>query len=310
MDTPGYDTSMFVSAITATYNRVATLPRLAISLAKQDIDLEWIVVDDGSTDGTIDVLDELAEQAPFPVRIISQQNAGKHVALNRGIPLARGEMAALIDSDDELLPGALARLSEHWHSIPAAARDGFFGVTGRCVDERGQLIGNQFPGRTAVDCSWQESVYFHHSKGERFGLLRTDVLRDHPFPEPSNQSFVVEGMIWRQIGQKYLTRYVDDPVRIYYTAGDDRLSRRPFASTAGAQLSYYTVQLCEDLRWFRSDPTQFVRAAAQYTRANLHEGVPLPRQAAVLPKSARVLWFSALPLGMALWLRDRIRAGG
>lgn len=301
--------SVFISVVTATYNRADTLPRLAISIAKQELDLEWIVVDDGSTDGSIDVLAELAESAPFPVHVISQQNAGKHVALNRGIRLARGEMAALIDSDDELLPGALARLSEQWHGIPAAARDRFVGIIGRCVDERGELIGNHFPGGTAVDCSWQEAVYLRRCEGERFGLLRTEVLRDHPFPEPSNQSFVVEGTIWRQIGRKYLTRYVDDPVRVYYTAGEDRLGRRPFAAMAGAMLSYYAVQLCEDLPWFRSAPTQFLRTAVNYARAGLHEGVPLPRQMAVLPMPARVLWLSALPLGVALWFRDRIRAG-
>lgn len=300
--------AVLVSVLTPTYNRAATLPKLATSIAEQGIGLEWIVVDDGSTDETADVLAELAAGAPFPVRVIAQRHAGKHVALNRGIPLARGEIVALIDSDDELLPGALARLHESWQRIPAAERGGFVGITGRCVDERGRLIGNRFPGENAVDCSWQQAIYLHHCAGERFGLLRTDVLREHPFPDSCDQQFVVEGMIWRQIGRKYLTRYVDDPVRIYHTAGEDRLGRRPFAEVAAAMLAYYSLMLREDLQWFRSAPAHFFRASVHYARAGLHERVPLARQAAALPSPARVLWFSALPLGAALWLHDRFRS--
>jgi glycosyltransferase involved in cell wall biosynthesis len=291
--------------VTPTYNRAATLPILAASLEKQGVDLEWVVVDDGSDDETTDVMADLAEEMSVPVRLIRIRHGGKHVALNHGVPAARGEMLALIDSDDELLPGGLARLLTHWERIPVEKREGYVGVSARCLDDAGDMIGNTFPGPEAVDCPWQEAVYVHHAEGDRIGILRADVLREHPFPEPTGHAYVVEAMVWRQIGKRYLTRYVDDPVLASHRGGSDRMSRRPFVDTAAAARDYCELLLSQDLAWFRHAPAQFLRLAVQYARASLHERVSLPRQAARLPGPARALWAGALPVAVALWLRDR-----
>jgi glycosyltransferase involved in cell wall biosynthesis len=298
---------MLISIVTATYNRATTLQALSTSIAAQDMDLEWVVVDDGSTDHTQDLLTDLARQAPFPVRLMRLPHRGKHVALNRGIPAVRGEMVALIDSDDELLPSGLDRLLNRWLDIPTALRSGYVGVTGRCIDQENRLIGNSFPGPTPVDCPWQEAVYVHHARGDRCGVQRADVLRAHPFPEPNGRWFVTEGMVWRQIGRQYLTRYIDSPVLRVHTTGVDRLSRRPFAELAAALRENHAVVLSQDLPWFRHAPALFLGSSVQYVRAGLHERVPLRRQVADLPGPARALWASALPLGAALWLYDRGR---
>ncbi|MGI8330312.1 glycosyltransferase family 2 protein [Actinomadura scrupuli] len=300
---------MIASVVTATYNRAATLPALSASIETQGIDLEWVVVDDGSTDETPEVMAGLAARAPFPVRYLRRPHRGKHVALNHGIPVAHGEMLALIDSDDELLPGGLARLLDHWHRIPAARREQFVGVTGRGIDDTGQVIGNAFPGPVPVECRWHDAVYVHRASGDRCGILRADVLREHPFPEPDHRWFVLEGTVWRQIGRRYLTRYVDDPVLAVHTAGADRISRRPFTEIAAAVREYYALVISQDLRWFRHAPACFLGSAVQYARASLHERVPLSEQAAELPVLSRALWAGALPLGAALWLLDQRRPG-
>lgn len=296
---------MITSVVTATHNRAAALPALSASIAAQGIDLEWIVVDDGSTDHTPEVVAELAEHAPFPLRFIRQRHSGKHVALNRGIPVAQGEMIALIDSDDELLPGGLARLLARWNDIPVARKAEFVGVTGRCVDDDGHVIGNAFPGKVPIECRWHDAIYVHGCRGDRCGILRADVLREHPFPEPSGRWFVLEGTVWRQIGRRYLTSYVDDPVLAVHTSGADRITRRPFAEKASAVRDHYALVLSQDLPWFRHAPAIFLRSAVQYARASFHERVPLSGQLSALPRPARALWAGALPLGAALWLRDR-----
>jgi glycosyltransferase involved in cell wall biosynthesis len=296
---------MLVSVVTATYNRAATLPALFASIVAQDADVEWVVVDDGSTDGTAELVTAMAESAPFPVRLLRQPNRGKHVALNRGIPMARGSMALLIDSDDALLPGGLGRLLDRWGEIPAGLRGGFFGVVGRCFDETGRRIGDRFPGRRPVDCNWHDAVYVHRARGDRSGLLRTDVLRAHPFPEPDDRSFVMEGLVWRQIGRRYLTRYVDDPLVLVNTSGHDRLTRRPVGEICAALRDYHAVVLTQDMPWFRHSPALFVRAAVQYGRLGMVQRIPLHRQGAELSGRARLLWASMLPVSALLWLRDR-----
>ncbi len=87
-----------VSVIIPTYNREKVIREAAISVLKQTYrDLELIIVDDGSTDATARVVEELGDPR---VKYVVQENAGACVARNRGISVARGEYIAFQDSDD------------------------------------------------------------------------------------------------------------------------------------------------------------------------------------------------------------------
>ena len=70
------------------------------ALAQSHERLEIIVVDDGSTDGTRADVDAWASAGPLPIRVFTQANSGKHVALNHGIREARGDYTLIVDSDD------------------------------------------------------------------------------------------------------------------------------------------------------------------------------------------------------------------
>src|SRR5258707_1636701 len=90
-----------VSAIVATYNRADVVSQAIESILGQTYEnLEVIIVDDGSTDGTVEVLERFGSR----LRILRQQNAGPSAARNRGIAAARGEIISLLDSDDVWLP--------------------------------------------------------------------------------------------------------------------------------------------------------------------------------------------------------------
>src|ERR1700704_1423104 len=94
-----------ISVILPVYNREQTVARAIRSvLAQTWTSLELIVVDDGSTDGTRDVLRSFGSQ----ITVIEQPHAGAYAARNRGLREARGELIAFIDSDDVWLPDRLA----------------------------------------------------------------------------------------------------------------------------------------------------------------------------------------------------------
>src|SRR3954447_14344083 len=94
-----------VSVILPVYNREQTVARAIRSvLAQTSTPLELIVINDGSTDGTRDVLDSFGSQ----ITIIEQPHAGAYAARNRGLRAARGELIAFIDSDDAWLLDRLA----------------------------------------------------------------------------------------------------------------------------------------------------------------------------------------------------------
>ncbi len=285
---------MLFSVITPTRDRAHTLPDLYASLRDQDADLEWIVVDDGSVDGTRDLVLGLA--APFPVRYLRQEPRGKHAAVNRGVAAARGVFAALADSDDLLLPGALTALHAACPDSPM-----FAGVTGRCVTERGEVLGTGGP----VDCTWAQARYRHRLTGERWGVQRLEVLRRHPFPEGG---FVPESAVWRAIGRDHLTRYVDTPVRLYRTGGTDTLSRRPFPDVAAGLREEHLRVLRDDIGHWAWNRPAFLRSALHYARAGLHAGPGAAGQWRDLENPrARLLYAAALGPAALLYARDRSR---
>src|SRR5437868_12321251 len=127
---------MRATVFTPTFNRAATLHRVYESLCQQNVatrTFEWVVVDDGSTDTTKDLVESWARSAPFPIRYFWQENGGKHRAWNRGVSVAEGELFVCIDSDDALLPDSLHRLFSHWDSLTEAEREIALGICGhRC----------------------------------------------------------------------------------------------------------------------------------------------------------------------------------
>src|SRR5688500_13719818 len=95
-----------VSVILPVYNRAGSVARTIESvLAQTHRPLELIVIDDGSTDGTREVLDRYASR----MTLIEQQHGGAYVARNLALRHARGELVAFIDSDDAWLPERLAK---------------------------------------------------------------------------------------------------------------------------------------------------------------------------------------------------------
>lgn len=108
-----------ISVVIPAYNYAQLLPRALDSVLGQlGEESELIVVDDGSTDNTGELLDGYQQHHPG-LQVIRQANAGAAAARNRGIVVARGRYVLLLDADDELLPDALATLAAQVRTNPA-----------------------------------------------------------------------------------------------------------------------------------------------------------------------------------------------
>jgi len=108
-----------VSVIVPTYNRVHLLPRALDSVLAQTFEgFEALIVDDGSTDGTAELVKDYAERDPRVRYLRQPQNAGVSAARNRGLRESRGEFIAFLDSDDEWFPEKLARQVQRFRELP------------------------------------------------------------------------------------------------------------------------------------------------------------------------------------------------
>jgi len=229
---------------TATYNRKDTLPRLFESIKALSYDsFEWLIVDDGSTDGTDKLIAELKRKSHFSIRYIWQENAHKKTAWNKGVKMARGEFFVPIDSDDTLTSNALHIFEAEWNSISKNERSDFIGVTCLCIDKEGRIVGDRFPSNRFVSDSLK--LFFNDRiDGEKFGMSRVEVLREFPFPEEL-PDLVPEGVVWFRASVKYKTLFSNKVVRVYYddVEGLTRVKRSSMYESRhkrrlGAVLSY------------------------------------------------------------------------
>ncbi len=299
------------TVFTPTYNRINTLPRVYESLKNQTFrDFEWLIVDDGSTDGTASLVESWQAEATFPIRYLWQENCGKLVAISRGVRNAQGELFLTLDSDDACFPQALERFKYHWDSIPEEERLRFSAVTALCVDEHGAVIGSKFP-RDVTDSDSIEIRYRFKVMGDKWGFQRTDVLKQFPFPAVEGETFIPESVLWGAIAREYRTRFVNEPLLVVFR-GEDGLSEPHLAGWASAtkhsvgMTLWHEAILNHDIVWFRYAPTAFFLSAAHYTRFSLHSGRGLAAQAARLEgPMSRTLWLLMVPFGWLIYLRDR-----
>jgi len=135
--------------VTASLNSERTIAATLASVREQEYagELEHVVVDGGSTDGTLEIVRAAG------LRFVSEPDRGLTDALNKGIAMARGEIVGSLNSDDTYLPGALNRVGAAFAAHPRVEW-----VTGRCpiVDEHGNEI------RRGVT-RYKEAFLRHHS---------------------------------------------------------------------------------------------------------------------------------------------------
>lgn len=185
---------MLLSVIIPTYNRAECVTRALESVRGQGMDdLEVIIGDDASTDGTIASVLEVMPQA----RIVKLAlNRGAASARNAAMQVATGEFLAFLDSDDEWLPGKLERQLEYLRSYPDCA----VCATGHFLQSKtGERI--EFPGVNPPD--WRKELHMAQSfHGASTPLVRRAMLESVGYQDEELR--VLEDWDWMlRIAQKY-----------------------------------------------------------------------------------------------------------
>lgn len=211
-----------LTVFTPTYNRAHTLPRLYESLLAQDCkDFEWLVIDDGSEDGTKALFDKWeAQDNGFPVRVFRVENGGKQRAINRAVELARGEYFFIVDSDDALTPDAVSFVLESFGSLPADPS--FIGISGVRGDMQSVPLGGRprFGGKPWVDASNLERPRYGLSC-DMAEVFFTEKLKRYPFPVWPGETFTPEAVVWDRMAlDGYKLRWFDKVIyRCAYLPG-------------------------------------------------------------------------------------------
>ena len=203
----------YITIFTPTYNRGYILDKLYRSIQRQTFrDFEWLVIDDGSSDNTEELLRQwMQEKNAFPIRYYKQTNGGKCRAINRALDLAQGELFFTVDSDDYLTDNALEKIVTWAGTLPQ--NTSYCGVagnlgTGRDDTPNGLFDGDYYDG-DLLDRYKQVS-------GERAIIVYTDIHRHYKYPEFNGEKFMTEAVVWNRMAHDgYKMRFFNDIIWIY-----------------------------------------------------------------------------------------------
>lgn len=287
------------------YNRAYCLDRALQSVADSTFkDLEVVLIDDGSTDETRELVADWQHRGLFALRYIYQANAGKAAAHNRAVEAARGFLFVTLDSDDSLLPDALEQVQIHWADIPEQDRPAFSGIAGLVQETDGSTSGTPYPS-DCIDSTYLEIQTLGTIHGDKREATRTEVLRKFPYPMFPGERHVRDDLIFRRLAHRYRTRFVNVPLVIGRRESDGITANiRSFRrrNPRGMQLAFLEEITLHDAYL---NTSQLRRCHVRYVRYSLHSGIgPLKQYREVKHK---LLWIAALPAGVGAWLGDKLR---
>lgn len=170
-----------VSVITTTYNDAANLRMIMEQVAEQDYEnLEYIIVDGGSTDETLELIRQMEERLPGQVQWISEKDNGIYDAINKGIRLATGDIIGCC-FDRYADEGVISRM------VSIMELEGTDGVHGDlCYMDGDRIVRRWHQGQGNIRSGWMPghpTLYLRRAVYERFGLYKTDyrIAADYEF---------------------------------------------------------------------------------------------------------------------------------
>ncbi len=190
-----------LTIFTPAYNRAHTLPRTYASLlAQKSRDFVWLIIDDGSTDGTEDLARGwMNSDNGFEIRYIRKENGGMHTAHNTAYENIDTELNVCIDSDDALAENAVEIILSEWKRVKST---GVAGLIGLDADFSGNIIGTRFPdGVTETTLS---GFYASGGSGDKKLVYRTDIITSvPPYPVFDGEKYVALAYKYLLVDQKY-----------------------------------------------------------------------------------------------------------
>jgi len=200
----------FLSIVTPTYNRANLLSTCFESLKQQtDFDFEWIIVDDGSTDHTAEIISGFQTEL-FPIVYVYKENGGKHTALNASFDHIRGEYVLILDSDDYLSADAVATVQAEWKNWKEEYEIAILTFLKGSAKNNPNCTAPV--ANTPVDILRYKRNIIHSS--DCCEVIRADILKRFPFPVFEGERFLSECALWNRVAKEYKCVYVNQVIYI------------------------------------------------------------------------------------------------
>lgn len=309
MHQPGSPTP-FLTIFTPTFNRAHTLPDAYRSLLEQtDKDFVWLIVDDGSTDGTAALVSDWLKEGRLNIEYVVQENGGKHIAFNRALEIARSELFECLDSDDALHPRCVERLKYHW-LLSKAEGSSAKAICFLLTRSDGGKWNDDFD-TDIFEAYFPEKIMDGTIRADVWVAFDLKAVRQFRYPEKWRRIYVPDAMMPYAVASTGKFRFVNERLGCYRfnPADADRLSNfsRPENLRGGGAASLYLgnwIRLNYGRRYVFRYPLQHLLLGVQYNRfADLAGVSGWERIRAIEPAVMKILvMLTAIPGRLAAWL--------
>ena len=194
---------MKLSILTATYNRANYLPKLYESIKenlKYKITPEWIIVDDGSTDETKNIVEEFIKENRIIIKYMYQKNSGKMSAINEAVKMATGDLIVDCDSDDYFSDNGFEIIEKNAEKL--LKDEELYGMAFLKKEENGKISGKEFSQKeyktTMLDLYFKEDI-----GGEKILVYNGKIRKMYSHQLEHNEKFITEARMYHKMDEKY-----------------------------------------------------------------------------------------------------------
>lgn len=236
---------MKISVITPTYNRKDTLGKLYNSILNNlqcDIEIEWLIMDDGSTDGTEEYIQKFKEEKKFCIKYYKQENQGKMKAINNLVPYADSDFLVECDSDDYFTENAFKTIKNN-----CILKEKIYAYVFLKSNEKNEIIGNEFKSNNFKSKMF-DLYYKQGINGDKALVYNTKIRKQYKYKIEEGENFSTEARLHHEIDEKYDVLCFNEIVMIckYQEDGYSKNIKNIFKKNPNGYFKFFEEMLKKD----------------------------------------------------------------
>ena len=241
---------MKLSILTATYNRAEYLQKLYDSIKsnlKYNLNCEWIIVDDGSSDDTKKYVKKFIDENIVSIIYYYQKNNGKMSAINEAVKLATGNLIVDCDSDDFFLPDAFEKIEKNAYKL--LDNENLYGMIFLKKENDGRISGNEFKSQHQITTMFD--LYFKDDiQGEKIIVFNSKIRKMYYHKLEHNEKFITEARMYHEMDEKYNVLAINDVIEqgSYIETGYTKNINKTFKESPFGYYMYFKEILAKDMK--------------------------------------------------------------
>ena len=242
---------MKLSILTATYNRADYLEKLYKSILDNietsNLKTEWIIINDGSTDNTEEVIEKIVLENRIEIKYLFQENSGKMSAINRGMEEVTGELVVDCDSDDFFASNAFKVIEQNASKLLDNER--IYALCFLKQDLLGNISGKNF-SKNYMESTMFDLYFKQNIQGEKILVFNTKIRKKFKHELEQNEKFITEARMYHKMDENHKILCINEAIEIgdYKEDGYTKNIIKIFKTNPNGYYNYFKEILQKDMR--------------------------------------------------------------